>query len=279
MTASRTIIVTGAGGGQGASTVAAALALFGAREQPTELVTHDADEMTALLGLTGTVQPQTPTAVTPQLDLVGEKASGRSRLVVIDAGRSPDAAETPDEAERYVVVQGPCYLALRRLVRAEPDRYDGVILVNEPGRSLRAADVAEVLGVPVVAEVAHHPAVARAIDAGLLPARIDRLQPLSALRVLALAPPRRNARRHAPAVTRTRPPALTSTPGRTERSPEESSKDLPCPLFRGHGGRGPVGRVRIGGVRGRSRRPREETPACSASAGCDMGRRITTSAR
>ena len=64
-----------------------------------------------------------------------------------------------------------CYLSMRRAV-ASPTRPDGIILVTEPGRSLRATDVARVVGVPVVATVDHDPAIARAIDAGLLAARI-----------------------------------------------------------------------------------------------------------
>jgi hypothetical protein len=53
-------------------------------------------------------------------------------------------------------------------------RPSGVVLLAEPGRALTRADVAEVVGVPVVAEVALDPAVARAVDAGLLPVRLPR---------------------------------------------------------------------------------------------------------
>jgi hypothetical protein len=49
-----------------------------------------------------------------------------------------------------------------------------VILVAEGGRSLGRRDVEEVLGVRVRAEVAHDPAVARAVDAGLLTSRVPR---------------------------------------------------------------------------------------------------------
>ena len=50
----------------------------------------------------------------------------------------------------------------------------GLVVVTEAGRALDAGDVAEVLGVPVVAEVAVDPAVARVVDAGLLLARPPR---------------------------------------------------------------------------------------------------------
>jgi hypothetical protein len=68
----------------------------------------------------------------------------------------------------------PCYLGLRRAL-AHPLRASGVILVGEEGRSLSRRDVEEVLGVPVRAEVAHDPAVARAVDAGLLGRRVPRV--------------------------------------------------------------------------------------------------------
>ena len=48
----------------------------------------------------------------------------------------------------------------------------GVVLVDEPGRALRARDIEASLGVPVVATVLLDPAIARAVDAGLLLARL-----------------------------------------------------------------------------------------------------------
>ena len=50
----------------------------------------------------------------------------------------------------------------------------GVVLVAEPGRSLTASDVSRAIGAPVVAEVAVDPAIARAVDAGLLAARLPK---------------------------------------------------------------------------------------------------------
>jgi hypothetical protein len=72
-----------------------------------------------------------------------------------------------------LLVLRPCYLALRR-AEAAPIRPSGVILVNEQGRSLTRRDVEEVLGVPVRAEIPYEPAVARAVDAGLLATRVPR---------------------------------------------------------------------------------------------------------
>ena len=50
----------------------------------------------------------------------------------------------------------------------------GIVLVHEPGRALTARDVERSLGAPVVAELHYDPAVARAVDAGLLAARLPR---------------------------------------------------------------------------------------------------------
>jgi hypothetical protein len=72
-----------------------------------------------------------------------------------------------------VLVTRPCYLSLRRAVR-EPTRPSGVVLVDEPGRSLRRHDVEHALGAPVDAVVAVDPAIARAVDAGLLATRLPR---------------------------------------------------------------------------------------------------------
>jgi hypothetical protein len=49
-----------------------------------------------------------------------------------------------------------------------------VVLVTEPGRALDRGDVERVVGAPVRAEVAVDPAVARAVDAGLLVSRLPR---------------------------------------------------------------------------------------------------------
>jgi len=72
-----------------------------------------------------------------------------------------------------LLVIRPCYLALRRASVA-PITPSGVVVVHEPGRALGADDVEDVLGVPVVAEVPYDPAVARAVDSGLLAQRLPR---------------------------------------------------------------------------------------------------------
>lgn len=97
------------------------------------------------------------------------------RPVVADCGLAPPgvpAALAAGAAVSWAVLQ-PCYLALRRALAA-PLRPSGVVLVADEGRALGPSDVAEVLGVPVVARVAVDPAVARAVDAGVLGRRPPR---------------------------------------------------------------------------------------------------------
>jgi hypothetical protein len=83
------------------------------------------------------------------------------------------ALELAAGATRSLLVMRPCLASLRRALGA-PLRPSGVVVVHEGGRALDAGDVAEVLSVPVVAEVPVDPAVARTVDAGLLLARPPR---------------------------------------------------------------------------------------------------------
>lgn len=97
------------------------------------------------------------------------------QMIVVDCGSPGDevGSAVAAAAGLSLLVLRPCYLALRRAL-ATPIRPSGVILVSEPGRSLGRKDVEEVLGVPVRAEVAWDPVVARCVDAGLLGRRVPR---------------------------------------------------------------------------------------------------------
>lgn len=71
-----------------------------------------------------------------------------------------------------MVVRG-CYLTLRRAVAAPGlAATHGIVLVDEPGRSLGSREVADVLGRPVLARVPVRSAIARAIDAGVIASRL-----------------------------------------------------------------------------------------------------------
>jgi hypothetical protein len=91
--------------------------------------------------------------------------------VVFDAGRAEHGVQRAvvEVADASLIVVRACYLALRRAVDDElTARARGAVLVAEPGRSLDARDVADVLGCPVLATIRVDPVVARAVDAGLL---------------------------------------------------------------------------------------------------------------
>jgi MinD-like ATPase involved in chromosome partitioning or flagellar assembly len=112
-------------------------------------------------------------------DALAGALAGDARQVVVDCGTLPlvDVPEVPltvaATATQSVLVVRACYLALRRAQQA-PLRPSRVVVVHEPGRALDAVDVEAVLGVPVWAEVVVDPAVARAVDAGVLRDRLPR---------------------------------------------------------------------------------------------------------
>ncbi|MCU1463097.1 MAG: ATPase involved in chromosome partitioning [Acidimicrobiales bacterium] len=94
---------------------------------------------------------------------------------MVDCGRADagPALAVAAAATRSLLVLRPCYLALRRAVAA-PVRPSGIVLIEEPERSLRRRDIVDALGVPLVAVVDCEPAVHRAVDAGLLASRLPR---------------------------------------------------------------------------------------------------------
>ena len=76
-------------------------------------------------------------------------------------------------ADQALLVTRQCYLALLAAVR-QTLRPTGVVLIEEAGRSLRGGDIEASLGVPIVASSLVDPAIARAVDAGLLVSRLPR---------------------------------------------------------------------------------------------------------
>ncbi len=94
--------------------------------------------------------------------------------VTVDVGTRVPPEPLTTRADRSLLVTRPCYLALRRAVRS-PTRPTGVILVEEPGRSLARHDVEHAIGAPIEAIVSLDPSVSRAVDAGLLASRLPRV--------------------------------------------------------------------------------------------------------
>lgn len=193
-------------GGSGVTSVVCLLALAQAeRAEPTMIVDLDGD-IPAVLGMSDSDEPgladwyATPSRspgtlarirreLQPDLhaivrgdgDLVGEPDALMQALAhlehvsIIDCGMlaSPIAAGVAGAATQRLIVTRPCYLALRAS-RETPVSPTGVVMIEERGRSLGRSDIEAVVGAPVIAQVAVDPAIARAIDAGLMSSRLPR---------------------------------------------------------------------------------------------------------
>lgn len=196
-------------GGAGTTVVAASLALLQAGRSPNGAVLVDlAGDAPAALGLpepsglgladwlrAGDEVPpdalgRLEQAVAPGLvllprgsgelhpqraDVLAALLTSDPRPIIADCGAEPAGVGLiiAAGATRSVLVTRACFLSLRRALSA-PLRPSEVVLLTEPGRSLSRHDVEDCIGAPVVAEVAVDPAVARAVDAGLLASRLPR---------------------------------------------------------------------------------------------------------
>jgi MinD superfamily P-loop ATPase len=147
-------------GGQGTSVTACAVALAAAgNSRRVRLDGHDRSTLAAILGTGGNG------FVTPNLFLGADSADGFD--IVIHDG--------PAEEGTSLLVIRPCYLALRRaLDLGVTASAAGVIVITESGRALEERDVAEVTGLPVVTNIPVSPTIARAVDAGILAARLPK---------------------------------------------------------------------------------------------------------
>jgi hypothetical protein len=152
---------------------------------------HSYGDLAAVLGA---VAPTAEITISERLSLLGSPAgeadttdsdrfdadilsalSNESRTVIVDAGsiETPRQHQLAEAAARSLLVLRPCYLTLRR-VAGKPLAAHGVVLIEEPGRSLQRDDVEAVLELPVLARIPLDPAIARSIDSGLLTSRIPR---------------------------------------------------------------------------------------------------------
>ena len=169
----QTIEFIGVRGGHGTTTVALVAAATLANRGPTGIAAHDPDAVCVAVGTT----------------------TGGTDIDIVDAGTLEqylDVGPFDDEPARAVqsscerlrigVLRGPDYVGLRTLCGHQEAQLDGIIVVAEAGRALDARDVEHVTGRAVVAVVDHTPAVARAIDAGLLLSRCRVLREFAQLR-------------------------------------------------------------------------------------------------
>jgi len=144
-------------------------------QAPTEALDHLAVEIGPRLSLlpAGLTEgdPIPPEAGAALAVALGTDA----RPTMCDAGRldTPALVAFAEIADVNVVVVRGCYLALRRAVHHEAMRFaSGAVLIDEHGRSLGARDVEDVLGIPVYAAIEARGSTARAVDAGVLGARM-----------------------------------------------------------------------------------------------------------
>jgi hypothetical protein len=158
------IVLVGSKGGVGTSTVAVLHALSvagtGRAVRLTATAPAGVEDLAAILAVP-TPAPGEVVGVTPGLSLGDEADPGAYN--VVDGGTD---TFSDHDGPVYLVVRN-CYVSLRRALLAPPTTV-GVVLVTEPGRSLGRRNVAEVVGVPIVAEVGVTASVARSIGAGLL---------------------------------------------------------------------------------------------------------------
>ena len=116
-------------------------------------------------------------------EVLAEVLACDARPVIVDVGTvsaegtGGDAADVSrllaGVASMSLLVTRSCFLSVRRALSL-PLRPSGVIVLVEEGRALGGREIEDILGVPVVAEIPVEAAVARAVDSGMLGARIPR---------------------------------------------------------------------------------------------------------
>lgn len=108
---------------------------------------------------------------------LGVSLRDRESPTVADVGAlvrtDPEVADALLEiADVTVLVVRPCYLTLRRAVSMPAvARVDVVAFVDEPGRSLAASQVLDVLGLRTSVKIPVRASIARAVDAGVIVTR------------------------------------------------------------------------------------------------------------
>lgn len=109
----------------------------------------------------------------PRWDALAECLAHSKFAVVLDAGVAVVPPVLAQAVTTVATVVKPCYLTLRRAINVT--KPITVYVVKEEGRALTVDDVKHVLGVSMATVVPYNPAIARAVDAGLLPSRVVQL--------------------------------------------------------------------------------------------------------
>jgi hypothetical protein len=90
--------------------------------------------------------------------------------IVVDAGTTSLPATFVEQCPSRWLVTRACYLSLRQATRLSVPP-TGIVVVDEPGRSLTRRDIEASVRAPIIATIPWDIRVARSIDAGLLGAR------------------------------------------------------------------------------------------------------------
>jgi hypothetical protein len=170
--------------GNGVTVTAALLALTASATQHTTIIDLAGDQLPALGETDDGHRPIEVTADLTVIDATNDTTAeqhqqiidseAQGELVIVDAGRANHPIHNLlDRNTRRVWVMRCCYLTLRRAVTATP-RPDEIIMIREPQRALNQRDIEQAVGVRVAMVIDLDPGIARAVDAGLLAARLPR---------------------------------------------------------------------------------------------------------
>jgi len=171
----KTISLWSPKGGQGVSTVAVGLAAAFQKHGSVQLVASDPGDLLSICGMyRGSSVHDTwevdGSNLTISKVVFGDKYDYR----IYDQGTDPDHHEDG----LNLLVTKACYLSLSHFVAARSrmdfPRLDGVILIEEAGRTLREEDLAAITELPMVGKIPVEYAIGimRAVDSGLLLHRV-----------------------------------------------------------------------------------------------------------
>jgi len=188
-----TRIIRGAKGGVGNTTVATLLAQGASQRGRTLLIdTTGTGDCLSILGMPFSFTRATENGETIQaltnLDVAGKNYNGFGDdydTVIIDAGTTNPTLGGLEITGHTTVVTTLCYLSLKNLMAN--DTPDEIIVLKEKGRALNVQDVESITNMKVYVVIPRDPAVARAIDAGMLTTRFSQFEGLGWVQSLLVA--------------------------------------------------------------------------------------------
>jgi hypothetical protein len=181
-------------GGQGVTTITAALATLTANTGQRTLIIDTGTDQAAVhrlsidkwaalgdyLTSTAVTLNDITTTIGERLDLIetgdtpiafnthtyGLLTSGLGHYDTVIIDTTPAAHQWTRHGDTRILVTRPCYLALRHATGQRAS--DQVVVISEPGRSFDIGNIEAVTGTPVSATVPYDPRVARVVDTGTL---------------------------------------------------------------------------------------------------------------